>query len=71
VNSEHRRGSFEDRLSRLKEEPTDDSPVDGRPTSNTQRRAVVTRKASSFQPPQLSDKAANLIATVLKDFLRD
>jgi hypothetical protein len=69
VNSEHRRGSFEARLSRLREEPTD-----GREAPGTERRAVVLRKASSASGPpkvELSDEAANLIASVMKDFLRD
>jgi hypothetical protein len=70
VNSEHhKRGSFEARLSRLREEP-----VDGRATPGAGQRAVVPRKASSAAGPpkvELSDEAANLIASVMKDFLRD
>jgi len=60
-------GSYEDRLQRLKsvdisddcETETDDDPA-----------PPPRRPASGVHKRELSDKAANLIATTLKDFLR-
>jgi len=59
-------GSFEERLQRLK---SVDISEDCK-TETSDPPAPVRRPAQSGQKRELSDKAANLIATTLKDFLR-
>jgi len=60
-------GSFEDRLQRLKSVDISD---DCETEVNDPPPPPVKRPAQSGQKRELSDKAANLIATTLKDFLR-
>jgi len=60
-------GSFEDRLQRLRSvDITEDSKTELRESASPSVRRAIQRN----QKPELSDKAANLIATALKDFLR-
>jgi hypothetical protein len=61
-------GSFEDRLQRLRSvDITEDSKTEMRDAASPSVRRSIQQRS---QKPELSDKAADLIATTLKSFLR-
>jgi len=60
-------GSFEDRLQRLK---SVDISKDCKTEERDSAPPPVRRPVAGGQKRELSDKAADLIATTLKDFLR-
>jgi len=60
-------GSFEDRLQRLK---SVDISKDCKTETRDSAPPPVSRPAQGGQKREISDKAANLIAAALKDFLR-
>jgi len=61
-------GSFEDRLQRLRSvDISEDCKTEMRDTASPS----VRRSMQKGQKPELSDKAADLIATTLKSFLHD
>jgi hypothetical protein len=60
-------GSYEDRLQRLRSvDITEDCKTEARGTASPS----VRRAMQKSQKPELSDKAADLIATTLKSFLK-
>jgi hypothetical protein len=61
--------TFEDRLKRLKSVGISNN--DGKASMPPKPASPPPRPAAGGQKRELSDKAANLIATTLKDFLRD
>jgi hypothetical protein len=65
--------SREDRLKRLQSGYWDNAPQNQETKSTAIRKSVPRAPSASAAPAQkreLSDEAAGLIATVLKDFLR-
>lgn len=64
-------GSFEDRLQRLRSvDISKDGKADTR-DSSPPSSPPPARSVPGGSKREISDKAANLIATALKDFLRD
>jgi hypothetical protein len=66
-------GSFEERLKRLKSvNVSSDGEAEAQSGPAPSAQPSSPRRApSGGQKREISDKAANLIATALKDFLRD
>ncbi|MDR2579278.1 MAG: hypothetical protein LBC70_10820 [Chitinispirillales bacterium] len=62
--------SREDRLKRLQSGYWDNAPQTPEPRSTAIRKSVQRAPAAAAPKRGLSDEAAGLIATVLKDFLR-
>ncbi|GBU21140.1 hypothetical protein R80B4_01029 [Fibrobacteres bacterium R8-0-B4] len=65
-------GSFEDRLQRLKSvDISDDCKTESSDDDAPPPPLRPLPGRGGRKPPELSDKAADLIATTLKSFLRD